>query len=268
MDGASLARRWAARYTRGLPPTVSEGRRAEIDSDVFEHQAVGGTHAAVMWRTLRGVPADLAWRREERQRMQASHRPTSRLRATWGVVTQNWFAPLAALVAAFDILFAIAVATEEGGTMPGRAVGPVVLLALAALLLGGLWLRWRAGAARLAQPAAAPRRPVSTRWLAALVGLLVVVLAMLVVGSATGVPMVFFSALTVVLATALVLAVIGVRRAVRASDPAARLVLADGMIIVGVLPGLAMFWMVIPPLVALAVIVGVLTTNPRVRPAG
>ena len=68
-------------------------------------------------------------------------------------------------------------------------------------------------------------------------------------------------------ATALVLISVAIIRAVRSSEPGTRMALFDGMIIVGVLPALAMFWMVIPGLVAIAVIVGVVTTNPRVQPA-
>ena len=269
IDGAALARWWADRYTRGLPPAVRDRRLAEIDNDVYEQLLVAsrpGRASAVGWRAVRGAHADLAWRREEQQRVQASHRPPSRLRATWGVVTQNWFAPLALLVAAFDLLFAIAVATEDGGTMPGQAVGPVILVLLAALIVGGLWLRWRAGRARIPRPADAPRAPVPGRYVAGLAGLLVVCLAILVVGVSAGAPVFFFTAFGVLSVTGLVLAGIGITRAVRSADPGSRIALADGMIIVGVLPAIVMFWMVIPPLVAIAVIVGVVTTNPRVRP--
>jgi hypothetical protein len=267
--GAAFARWWVDRYTRGLPPDVRERRRAEIASDVFE-QVHGTEHRGhdVAWRAVRGLHADLAWRREERRLVQGSYRPPSRLRTTWGVVTQNWFAPLALLVAGFDALFAIAVATEADGKMPGRAVGPVILVAFAALVVGGLWLRWRAGCARAATPVAdLPRLPVSRWWIAGGFGLLVVCLALLVVGVSAGSPGVFFLVFGLLAVAALAVGGVGTVRAVRSSDPAHRVALADGMIVVGVLPALAMFWMIVPSLVAIAVIVGVLTTNPRVRPA-
>jgi hypothetical protein len=59
-------------YTRGLDADVRDARRAEIDSDIFEHQQIGTNHrqhrtgAAIAGRTLRGALGDLAWRREER----------------------------------------------------------------------------------------------------------------------------------------------------------------------------------------------------------
>ncbi|MBM3658771.1 MAG: hypothetical protein FJW95_04620 [Actinobacteria bacterium] len=266
-DGAGFARWWAARYTRGLPDEVGARRRAEIECDVFEHcQATNGRSAAVAWRTVRGVHADLAWRREERRLMQGSHRTPTRLRTTWSVVTQNWFAPLAVLVAIFDVLLAIGIATEKDGKLPGQAIGPVVLIALAALLVAGLWLRWRAGEAR-AQRTGSVAAAVPTRWIAGLVAVLVVSLALLVVGVSTGSLVFFFVAVSVLKVVVLVLATVGITRAVRSADPGARVTLANGMIIAGVLPALLFFWMIVPALIALAVIVGVLTTNPRVRPA-
>jgi hypothetical protein len=267
--GTAFAMWWVDRYTRGLPSDVRERRRAEIASDVFEHtHAVGARGADVAWRTARGVHADLAWRREERRLVQASHRPPSRLRTSWGVVTQNWFAPLAVLVCAFDILLAIGVATEDDGKMPGQAIGPVVLATFGVTLAVGLWLRWRAGHAQASRLAVdVPRRPVSSRWIAGTVGLLVVCLAVLVVGVSAGTPSVFFLGFGLLAVTAAAAGGLGIARAVRSSDPAHRVALADGMIVVGVLPALAMFWMIVPALVAIAVIVGVLTTNPRIRPA-
>lgn len=68
--GARLAKRWVRVYTRGLDPDVRDARRAEIDSDIFEHQQIATTQhhnsAAISGRTLRGALGDLAWRREER----------------------------------------------------------------------------------------------------------------------------------------------------------------------------------------------------------
>ncbi len=271
LDGARFAQWWADRYTRGLAPDVGESRRAEIASDVFEqyHGAVtsDSTSRAVAWRTVRGLHADLAWRRQEQQRMQATFRPPSRIRTTWAVMTQNWFAPLASVVGVFDIGFAVAVATEDGSTMPGRVVGPVVLSVLAATLFAGLWLRYRIGIVAIAQPAARPRDRVPTWVVAGLSAVLVVCCALLVVGVSSGASELLYVVFPLLVVTALVLISVAIIRAVRSSEPGTRMALFDGMIIVGVLPALAMFWMVIPGIVAIAVIVGVVTTNPRVQPA-
>jgi hypothetical protein len=42
---------------------------------------------------------------------------------------------------------------------------------------------------------------------------------------------------------------------------------ADGLVLVGTLPALAMFWLVVPAVLAVAVIVGVLTSRPRTAAA-
>lgn len=261
---------WAGRYTRGLPPEVGDRRRAEIESDVFEQTHAGdGRGTAVVWRALRGVHADLAWRRQELRLVHGSHRPPSRLRSTWRVVTQSWFAPLAVLIGVFDLLASIAVLTEADGTMPGQVIGPILMTTLALSVFGGLRLRWRAGEAIVA--AGARDTGVATRvsarqvgWLAAVV---VVSFGLLTVGVSTGAVPVLFVALALFGGTALVLGGRAIATAVRSADMADKLALATGMIIVGTLPAFALFWMVLPPVVAIAVIAGALGTNPRVRPA-
>lgn len=65
-----LTRTWTAAYTTGLPRDLKQGRRAEIESDLWEHwqdasaegQPVGVAAGEVLGRCLRGIPADLFWR--------------------------------------------------------------------------------------------------------------------------------------------------------------------------------------------------------------
>jgi hypothetical protein len=62
VDGAVLA--WCRWYTADLPDDVAAERRAELASDLFEereHVGAGAT-GSIVWRALRGIPADLAWR--------------------------------------------------------------------------------------------------------------------------------------------------------------------------------------------------------------
>jgi hypothetical protein len=70
VSGEQLALWWVGRYTRGLAPDVRDERRAELASDLWEHRATGGdglaTELAIASRCLRGVPADLSWRRSRR----------------------------------------------------------------------------------------------------------------------------------------------------------------------------------------------------------
>ena len=70
MRAAGLVLRWAEIYTRGLDPVAAGTRRDELASDVWEHAAhAPRAGAAILWRAIRGVPADLAWRHDERRRV-------------------------------------------------------------------------------------------------------------------------------------------------------------------------------------------------------
>ncbi len=70
MKGAQLVLWWADRYTRGLPESERDARRDEIASDVWEHGSALGdgprSRLLLTSRWLRGVPADLSWRRAQR----------------------------------------------------------------------------------------------------------------------------------------------------------------------------------------------------------
>lgn len=72
MSGDRMILWWTDRYTRGLPAEVRSERIDEIRSDVWEHRrAFGATRStlfAALSRCLRGVPADLTWRRSQRAR--------------------------------------------------------------------------------------------------------------------------------------------------------------------------------------------------------
>jgi hypothetical protein len=70
---SGVARSWVSLYTAGVDRAVGERRRREIDSDVWEqlHDEDSGrlAAAAVVVRTLLGVPADLTWRIEMTSRV-------------------------------------------------------------------------------------------------------------------------------------------------------------------------------------------------------
>jgi hypothetical protein len=68
---AALTRAWVAAYTLGVVHPLRDERRAELASDIWEQAhatpAPGAVHAlSLLWRCLRGVPADLSWRIEHR----------------------------------------------------------------------------------------------------------------------------------------------------------------------------------------------------------
>ena len=201
-------------------------------------------------------------------RANASEPRFPHVRNAWAVVTQKWFAPLAVLLIVFNVLLAITVVSEGKGS--GQIVGPVLLVLCSTAIATGLWLRWRATAVITSRSATAgaPRRAVSNRTIAGLFAVLGITLAFLAIGVSTGARAVFFVGLAFIAGCALILSGRAVVRAVRSSDLAAKAGLADGLIVVGTFPALAMFWMIVPPILALLVIGGVLGTSPRFRPAG
>lgn len=260
MSRSPLVDRWASAYTRGLPVEVAAARRAELANDVHEHVATGGRRAAVVGRMLRGVPADVLWHFDERRAMStnaasATGRPTG-LRAAWATLIQAWFTPVAALVGAFDVLLAIGIARDPLGTMPGRALGPAVLLLLAAGLFAGLYLRWASafGAEGTSRLSGSPAR-------GAAIALATVAVAYAVVGFAG------FAAGGIALVAGLGFTILATRsrRDPPTESSRSNVLLADVFIIVGTLPALAFFWFIVPPLLALLVIAGVLGTGPGTR---
>jgi hypothetical protein len=69
---ARLTHRWVRVYTAHLDPARRDTRRAELASDVWEHQVEARrmgrsslrVNVQIFRRLLAGIPADLSWRRE------------------------------------------------------------------------------------------------------------------------------------------------------------------------------------------------------------
>lgn len=185
----------------------------------------------------------------------------------WAMVRQGWFAPIAALVGLFDIALAIGVATESDGKMPGQAIGPVVLAFLAIGLFAGLWLRVRiARAASVTTPLRPDPRPMRSRGAVATLVIVALVAAALVGPAGGSRPPILVGLVLLALAVLVAVGMV-VRQSLRAADPRDRAALAEGLVIAGTLPALAMFWLVIPAIAAIAVIAGVLGSAPRLRSA-
>lgn len=283
--GPQLPERWVHFYTRGLPPHVRHERRDEIASDVYEHCASSpdaldhGVRVAVVGRTLRGVPGDLMWRLEEGRAMRSERRAMSEqptgMRAAWASVTQSWFTPIAALLGVFNLVAAVMVVGDPDGKMPGQVIGPLFLVGFAVAMFSGLWLRWRARSGMRIERERPSRSdsPDSIRRLTTplLLGLAFVAIAFIILGM-----MVSPLPLVVGVAMLIVVLIASVRRwqvgvessksgPVDQSRSARGLVLADVLIVAGTLPAIGLWWMVVPPILALVVIGGVIGTQPGSR---
>lgn len=156
MTGDRLALWWVDRYTRGLAEHVRAERRAEIASDVREHRAAAGSAPAVdlaiASRCLRGVPADLSWRRARARGRRALPSRGSILRgAGWAIAGMGY-----ALLVGQHAWFSTALLgldlygadwapgdVEETARIGGAFLGLLVAGAV------GLWRAPRLGAAAL-----------------------------------------------------------------------------------------------------------------------
>jgi hypothetical protein len=266
MTAERFTRRWVRVYTRGLSEETRATRLGEIDSDLHEHRTTGAHGAAIVGRTLRGVPADVTWRREERRTVEATSGRLSGVRALWAAATESWFTPLAVVLGLFNLFGATLVLfSVDGSNGSGRVIGPIILVSLAAAMFAGLGLRWRAGRPVTTSDEHAPEaRPGSRIALGALAALAIVAL---IIGAMTSLFVLAAGVLTLG-----AVAVIAARRrsssgrAARTRKPRSEhIVLADVLVIAGSLPGLALWWMIIPGVLALLVIGGVVGTGPGTR---
>lgn len=242
---------WLWAYTRGLPAELRDRRREEIESDVHEQLAEAQGRPGAVWgvvgRTARGAVDDLVWRREQGSTMDVSSSKGSGLRRVWAATTQAWFAPAAALLVVVNLGLAVAIATEDAGKAPGNVVGPVLLVVLGLCLATGLLMR---SAGARGDRAAATWRGATAVAAAFALALLV----LLVIIGVDGRPVLLAAALVVVVVVAGLV-----------SRRPSSSVVADGLVLVGTLPALAFFWLVVPALLALIVIVGVLGATPARR---
>lgn len=143
-----LCRAWVRRYTRRLPGDLAGERRAEVESDLWEHAADARAHGvgslrhdlAVLRRVVGGMAADLAWRR---------HNLHALARADQGGITMK---TVRSSIAETALVVAAATGMAIGLTLwpllgTGADAGDVVWVlaatALSAALGAGLWLRGR-----------------------------------------------------------------------------------------------------------------------------
>jgi hypothetical protein len=84
---AELVARWARFYTRNLPAPIAQRRIDEIDADLHDQIAHGrarGTEdrriaLSIAARMLRGLAADVSWRRQTMKMSKTAYRPVARV---------------------------------------------------------------------------------------------------------------------------------------------------------------------------------------------
>ena len=119
---------WCEWYTGGLLPDAASDRRAELASDLHDQAADGASQPDVASRWLRGIPADLSWRRGQLAEARAAGVAPPRR-----ILLPAAFS-LALLMLAWGVVATLRVLIDHGVRV-GATTAPMVALggALAAL---------------------------------------------------------------------------------------------------------------------------------------
>ncbi|GAA2090752.1 hypothetical protein GCM10009840_32290 [Pseudolysinimonas kribbensis] len=148
--------RWVRWYSRDLAPEVRDDRLDELTSDLWEQRSAAHRQgafragAAMVARAVRGIPADLAWRRAE-LRADPALRGVARGWSRGGLLTLTYLVALSALGFAILAWVRIAAAATHGMLLPSATTLTSLAIAVVSVVGGIIML----GAAR-------------RRWLAAL----------------------------------------------------------------------------------------------------
>lgn len=147
---AAVTREWVRLYTARMPAELRETRRAEIDADLWDHQAdaqENGSPAAVialeiLLRTCLGVPDDLSWRFEAIRARRAQSPERRRLMLQLSPRQARWMGLcglMGGILWAGDILYSM----RFDPTNVLRAYGSIILPVLLLIGLFGFWAQQR-----------------------------------------------------------------------------------------------------------------------------
>lgn len=181
MTPESTVRAWVRLYTAGLEPGLRSERRAEIDSDLWEHRhqpaadlRSSSTLSLAIWgRWAAGIPADLSWRVSQRNR-QSQRKELS----VTNPFFRNWWQTLAVLAALGSGYLGVQQFVSHDVTVaitPGKVGGLVVFLGGGLLILLGLAMlrRYPRRGASLVMVGVTPTALIGGLGLGTVVGLIV-----------------------------------------------------------------------------------------------
>jgi hypothetical protein len=139
-----LVRTWVQMYTLGLEASNRFDRRAEIESDLWEHRnyaisegkGPAATSVSIFGRWLAGIPADLSWRASNRGRRGQQ----ARERTMKNALGSYWQGLAAIAAVATGYMGVRQFFTDEVSTAitSGKVVGLVLLVGAGLLVLAGL----------------------------------------------------------------------------------------------------------------------------------
>ena len=138
-----LVRTWVRTYTVGLDASNRFDRRAEIESDLWEHRnfaasegkGFAATSLSIFGRWLAGIPADLSWRTSKSGRGQQARERM--MKNALGTYWQG-LAAIAAVATGFFGVRQFFTDEVSAGITSGKVVGLVLLVGAGLLVLAGL----------------------------------------------------------------------------------------------------------------------------------
>jgi hypothetical protein len=139
-----LVRTWVRMYTVGLEASNRSDRRAEIESDLWEHRnyaAAEGkgsavTSLSIFGRWLAGIPADLSWRTSHRGRRGQQTRE-SMMKNALGTYWQG-LAAIAAIATGYLGVRQFFTDEVSAAVTSGKVIALVLLVGAGLLVLAGL----------------------------------------------------------------------------------------------------------------------------------
>ncbi|HEV3377537.1 MAG TPA: hypothetical protein VG126_09695 [Thermoleophilaceae bacterium] len=123
---AELVARWVRFYTRNLPPPIAQRRIDEIDADLHDHIAHERAHGtnnrrialSIVARMLRGLGADVSWRRQHAKATTTS-RPAVRVALATALIL---LLPLAAMQMTDEVDWGVADFVLAGALLGGTGL--------------------------------------------------------------------------------------------------------------------------------------------------
>ena len=156
--GPLLCRTWVRLYTRRVEPSTAEARRAELESDLWEHhqhtrslgRGAGRYHVEVIARVLLGIGADISWRRHAIRRQASTESKGFEMLTTIRRHSSISVIVLAALGVLPGSALLVLLGSAASWADTGEMIWVLGALALTGVLMGGLILRAREARPRLA----------------------------------------------------------------------------------------------------------------------
>jgi hypothetical protein len=143
----SIIRLWTGLYTKGLPPELGAERRAEVESDLWEHgslwreRGLPGLTMQRFGRWLLGIPADLSWRLEQiGSRKERPEKVERAIKLPTTMVQRGIFGFIILLAGFFIVMGPVVLIGGGGDGWVERALWGITPIVAGSMILTGLYI--------------------------------------------------------------------------------------------------------------------------------